>query len=60
MVQPEQLVEAEWAEWYLLTPAERWLESEKLWEAFLMLARIFRTGPFLRLLDALTYVCDKS
>jgi len=37
MVQPEQLVEAEWAEWYLLTPAERWLESEKLWEAFLIL-----------------------
>jgi hypothetical protein len=37
MVQPEQLVEAEWAEWYRLTPAERWLESEKLWEAFLIL-----------------------
>jgi len=37
MVQPEQLVEAEWAEWYLLTPAQRWLESEKLWEAFLIL-----------------------
>jgi len=37
MIQPEQLVEAEWAEWYLLTPAERWLESEKLWEAFLIL-----------------------
>ena len=37
MVQPEQLVEAEWAEWYRLTPGERWLESEKLWEAFLML-----------------------
>jgi len=37
MVQPEQLVEAEWAEWYRLTPTQRWLESEKLWEAFLML-----------------------
>lgn len=37
MVQPEQMVEAEWAEWYRLTPAERWLESEKLWEAFLIL-----------------------
>ena len=37
MVQPEQLVEAEWAEWYRLTPVERWLESEKLWDAFLML-----------------------
>ena len=37
MVQPEQLVDAEWAEWYRLTPAERWLESEKLWVAFLAL-----------------------
>jgi hypothetical protein len=25
MVQPEQLVEAEWAEWYRLTPIQRWL-----------------------------------
>jgi len=30
-------VGAEWGEWYLLTPAERWLENERLWEMFLML-----------------------
>jgi hypothetical protein len=35
MIQPEQLVEAEWAEWYRLTPIERWLESEKLWQTYL-------------------------
>ena len=37
MVQPEQVVEDEWAEWYRLTPVQRWLESEKLWQTFLAL-----------------------
>jgi hypothetical protein len=37
MIQPEQLVESEWAEWYRLTPAQRWLESEKLWQTYLAL-----------------------
>jgi hypothetical protein len=37
MVSEEQLVGAEWAEWYRLTPAERWVESEKLWQTYLML-----------------------
>lgn len=37
MVEPEQIVNPEWAEWYRLLPAQRWLESEKLWQAFLML-----------------------
>jgi hypothetical protein len=35
MIQPEQLVEGEWAEWYRLTPIQRWLESEKLWQTYL-------------------------
>ena len=30
MIQPEELVGGEWAEWYRLTPVQRWLESEKL------------------------------
>ena len=38
MVSAEQLVGEEWAEWYRLTPAERWAESEKLWAGCLMLA----------------------
>jgi hypothetical protein len=37
MIQPEQLVEGEWAEWYRLTPIQRWLESEKLWQTYLAL-----------------------
>jgi hypothetical protein len=37
MIQPEQLVEGEWAEWYRLTPVQRWLESEKLWQTYLAL-----------------------
>jgi hypothetical protein len=31
----EEVVEAEWAEWYRLSPAARWAESAKLWNAYL-------------------------
>ncbi len=37
MIQPEELVGEEWAEWYRLTPAERWSETEKLWQIYLYL-----------------------
>ena len=37
MIPPEKLVEGEWEEWYRLTPIQRWLESEKLWKAYLAL-----------------------
>jgi hypothetical protein len=37
MIDMEQLVGAEWAEWYQLTPEQRWDESAKLWEAYLAL-----------------------
>jgi len=37
MIEPEDLVGAEWAEWYRLTPAERWQESAKLWQVYLAL-----------------------
>ena len=33
----EELVGAEWAEWYRLTAVQRWLESEKLWQTYLAL-----------------------
>jgi len=29
------LVDDEWLEWYRLTPAERWSESQKLWSFYL-------------------------
>lgn len=30
-------IDDEWMEWYLLTPAERWRESSRLWETYMML-----------------------
>ena len=35
MIQAEDLVGDEWAEWYRLTPQERFRESSKLWDIFL-------------------------
>ena len=35
MVDPDDLDGGEWADWYRLTPIERWLESERLWVAYL-------------------------
>lgn len=32
-----ELVGHQWAEWYLLTPQERWRESDKLWATYLEL-----------------------
>ncbi len=37
MIRPEELAGDEWAEWYRLTPVQRWLESEKLWSTYLAL-----------------------
>jgi hypothetical protein len=37
MIEPEDIVEGEWADWYRLTPLERWHESEKLWVAYLQM-----------------------
>ena len=45
MIQPEQLVEEEWAEWYRLTPVQRWLESEKLWQTYLTLGGSLDPDP---------------
>ena len=37
MLAPEHVVAAEWAEWYRLPPAERWVESQRLWADYLRL-----------------------
>ena len=37
MIRAEELVGEEWAEWYRLTPVQRWEESEKLWQIYLAL-----------------------
>ena len=44
MIQPEQLVGEEWAEWYRLTPVQRWLESEKFWQTYLALGGSLARG----------------
>ncbi len=31
MISAEELVGEEWAEWYQLTPAQRWTETSRLW-----------------------------
>lgn len=33
----EDICEPEWAEWYFMTPQQRWAESEKLWVTYLAL-----------------------
>jgi hypothetical protein len=35
MLDAEVAVGGEWAEWYRLTPAQRWNESRKLWQQYL-------------------------
>jgi hypothetical protein len=37
LIAPEELVGEEWAEWYRLTPARRWLKTETLWAIYLSL-----------------------
>ena len=36
-ISAEELVGEEWAEWYSLTPIERWRQSSQLWETYLSL-----------------------
>ena len=36
-ISAEELVGEEWAEWYCMTPLERWHESGKLWDTYLAL-----------------------
>ena len=35
MLDAEVAVGGEWAEWYRLTPTQRWSESRKLWQQYL-------------------------
>lgn len=45
MIDPEDVVSAEWAEWYRMTPQERWRESQLLWEQFLYLGGSLEPEP---------------
>ncbi len=35
MIEIEEICSPEWAEWYRMTPAERWMESAKLWNHYI-------------------------
>ena len=41
----EEIVGQEWAEWYMLSPSERFLESAKLWETYLALGGSLEPEP---------------
>lgn len=45
MIAPEDIVEGEWADWYRLTPQERWRESERLWLVYLSLGGTLDPEP---------------
>jgi hypothetical protein len=44
-IQAEELVGEEWAEWYSMTPQERWKESSKLWATYLALGGSLEPEP---------------
>lgn len=44
-IRPEDLVGDEWAEWYRMTPQERFEESMKLWETYLALGGTLDPEP---------------
>ena len=45
MISPEELVGEEWAEWYRLSPVERWRESECLWQIYFHLGGSLDAQP---------------
>jgi hypothetical protein len=44
-IRAEDFVGAEWAEWYRLSPRERFLESMKLWDTYLELGGSLEPEP---------------
>lgn len=45
MIDIEEYCGPEWAEWYLMTPQQRWEESDKLWSVYLMLGGSLEPEP---------------
>ncbi len=39
------LIEDEWLDWYLLTPEQRWSETQKLWSFYLEVGGSLDTEP---------------
>ena len=45
MIDIHEICDPEWAEWYLMTPQQRWRESERLWEIYLTLGGTLDPEP---------------
>ncbi len=45
MINIEDVCDPQWAEWYMMTPQERWEETEKLWSVYLMLGGSLEPEP---------------
>ena len=45
MIEIEDICDPEWAEWYRMTPQQRWRESEKLWVTYLALGGSLDAEP---------------
>lgn len=45
MTNIDEICEPEWAEWYLMTPEERWHASSRLWEIYLSLGGTLDPEP---------------
>ena len=41
----DELENEEWLEWYRMTPQERWRETERLWETYLLLGGSLEDEP---------------
>ena len=49
----EEIAGEEWADWYRLTPQERFIESMKLWDTYLALGGSLEPEPDTRALSSI-------
>lgn len=45
LITPEELVGQEWAEWYQMTPAQRWAKQDEMWAIFFAFGGNFDPEP---------------
>ena len=45
MIEPEDIVSPEWAEWYRMTPQERWAAQDQMWATYLALGGSLDPDP---------------
>jgi hypothetical protein len=45
MISIDEVCEPEWAQWYLLSPEQRWRESQQMWQSYLDLGGTLDPEP---------------